>query len=118
MPSCATIKLMILLRFIIIFGMLVTTTMAYELLTDPAVSRRCDALTKKRLSTIEFKQRVYALLERNKQALKAAPYNRKTLREKLKRNYKSLSKRLEMSHFQIEQQEEQIIRKGCPSIPL
>jgi hypothetical protein len=124
MPSCAIIKFMILLKSQLWISILLSCSIikAYgsssQVITNPAISRRCDALLKKRLKTIELKQKTYALIERNRQAFKSAPLNRKTIRKKLDRNHKYLQKRLEMAKFKVTQQEEQIIRKGCPSIPL
>ena len=89
-----------------------------KVITDPAVSRRCKVLMKKRNERIEIKQKLYSLLERNKKAYKSAPLERKTWRKKLNRNYKDLKHRLDLTLDKIKYQEEQIIRKGCPGIPL
>jgi hypothetical protein len=64
--------------------------------TDPAISRRCDALMKQRYEKIDHKQKITGLLERNKR----------------------LTQELRHTLNQIQNREENIIRKGCPGITL
>lgn len=86
--------------------------------TDPAISRRCDALMKQRYEKIDHKQKITGLLERNKRLIKLTPLERKTLRKKLKKNFKRLTQELRHTLNQIQNREENIIRKGCPGITL
>ena len=86
--------------------------------TDPGISRRCDALMKERTQKIDHKQKISGLLERNKRLLKLTPLERKSLRKKLKKNFKRLTQELRHTLNQIQNREENIIRKGCPGITL
>lgn len=119
MKSLTNLRLYVLLiAFVIVLAPTQAVNRTQNVITNPSISRRCDALIEKRQESISFKQKTYALLERNRKAMRSAPLTRKTIRKKLAKNYKNLNKRLELILYQIEQQEEQIIRKGCPSIPL
>ena len=89
-----------------------------QIITDPAISRRCEALLKSRNQNITNKQKIYALLERNSRAMKDLSQERKSWRQKLKVNRIELNKRLKLTLFKIQKEEEQIIRKGCPGVPL
>ena len=73
---------------------------------------------KERYQKIDHKQKISGLLERNKRLLKLTPLERKTLRTKLKRNFKRLTQELRHTLNQIQNREENIIRKGCPGITL
>jgi hypothetical protein len=89
-----------------------------KIIIDPAVSRRCEALLKSRNQNITNKQKLYSLIERNRRALKEISRERKSWKQKLRTNQIELNKRLKLTLFQIEKEEEQIIRKGCPGVPL
>ncbi len=87
-------------------------------ITDPAISRRCDALMKQRNEKVEHKQKLIDLIQRNKRLITITPPERKTVIEKLRKNFKSLGKELRHTLNQIQNREESIIRKGCPGITL
>jgi len=91
---------------------------AGNVVTDPAIGRRCDALAKKRSQKVELKQKLMALLKRNTHLQKIAPRQKKSVRKRLEVNNYELSHELELTRLVIEQVEESIIRKGCPGIAL
>jgi hypothetical protein len=88
------------------------------IITDPSISRRCDALMKQRNLKVEHKQKIMDLLQRNKRLISITPPTRKTVIESLRQNFKSLSRELRHTLNQIQHREESIIRKGCPGITL
>lgn len=87
-------------------------------ITDPSISRRCELLTEKRQEKIANKQRILALIERNKHLQKIAPENKVTVKRKLEENLGHLEHELILTQTQIQYQEESIVRKGCPGITL
>ncbi len=89
-----------------------------SVITDPAISRRCSALIGQRQQKIDHKQKIQSLLERSKRLLKLTPPERKTLLTKLAKNRKQLKRELKLTQNQIQNKEENIIRKGCPGITL
>lgn len=88
------------------------------IITDPSISRRCDALMKQRNLKVKHKQKIMDLLQRNKQLISVTPPERKTVIEKLRKNFKGLGRELRHTLNQIQHREESIIRKGCPGITL
>lgn len=87
-------------------------------INDPSISRRCELLTEERKQKIKNKQRVLAMIERNKHLQKITPENKLTLKNKLERNLGHLEHELTLIHTQIQFHEENIVRKGCPGISL
>jgi hypothetical protein len=87
-------------------------------ITDPSTSRRCELLTESRKEKIGNKQRVLAMIERNKHLQSITPENKVTLKKKLERNLGHLENELTLVLTQIQYQEENIVRKGCPGITL
>lgn len=111
----------------IFLSFLVTFTLAAEALaedykrtviTDPSISRRCELLTEKRVEKIANKQRIMAMIERNKHLQKITPENKVTIKRKLEVNLGHLEHELILTQTQIQYQEENIVRKGCPGIAL
>lgn len=88
------------------------------IITDPSISRRCDALMKQRNLKVDHKQKIMDLIQRNKRLISITPPARKTIIEGLRKNFKSLSHELRHTLNQIQHREESIIRKGCPGITL
>ncbi len=109
---------------ILLLGMSVSDSLAQNedyrrsVITDPAISRRCSALIGQRQQKIDHKQKIQSLLERSKRLLKLTPPERKTLLTKLAKNRKQLKRELKLTQNQIQNKEENIIRKGCPGITL
>jgi len=87
-------------------------------ITDPSISRRCELLTEKRAEKIANKQRILALIERNKHLQSITPDNKVTVKRKLETNLGHLQHELILTQTQIQYQEENIVRKGCPGIAL
>lgn len=112
------------LKYLIIFiGILLSPGLSAEdfrktVITDPSISRRCNELMRQRQQKIDHKQKIRNLLQRSKRLIQLTPPERKTIMTKLKKNYKSLSHELRLTLNQIQNKEENIIRKGCPGIKL
>ncbi|MGZ3790294.1 MAG: hypothetical protein ACXVLQ_17305 [Bacteriovorax sp.] len=87
-------------------------------ITDPSISRRCELLTEKRQEKIANKQRILALIERNKHLQKITPENKVSVKHKLEVNLGHLEHELILTQNQIQYHEENIVRKGCPGIAL
>ena len=88
------------------------------IITDPSISRHCEVLTDERNEKIAQKQRIMALIERNKHLQKIAPDNKITVKRKLEVNLGHLENELILTQTQIQYHEENIVRKGCPGITL
>ena len=87
-------------------------------ITDPSISRRCEILTETRKEKMANKQRILAMIERNKHLQKITPENKVTLKKKLETNLGHLENELSLTLLQIQYHEENIVRKGCPGITL
>ena len=87
-------------------------------INDPSISRRCELLAEKRKEKIANKQRILAMIERNKHLQKISPENKLTVKKKLEVNLGHLEHELILTLTQIQYQEEDIVRKGCPGISL
>lgn len=87
-------------------------------ITDPSISRRCEILTEGRKEKLSNKQRILAMIERNKRLQKITPENKITLKRKLEINLGHLEHELTLVLTQIQFHEENIVRKGCPGITL
>lgn len=85
---------------------------------DPSISRRCEILTEKRAEKLVNKQRILGMIERNKHLQKITPENKITVKKKLETNLGHLEHELILTQTQIQYQEENIVRKGCPGITL
>ncbi len=86
--------------------------------TDPSISRRCDALMNKRNLKIDHKQKLKSLIVRNQKIQKIVPGEKKSVKQGLQKNLRHLEHELKLTLVQIQNQEENIIRKGCPGITL
>lgn len=89
-----------------------------NVITDPSISRRCDALLNRRNLKIEHKQKLQSLIIRNEKLQKITPLEKRTVIKKLSRNKAGLEHELQLTLLKIKNQEENIIRKGCPGINL
>lgn len=89
-----------------------------NVITDPSISRRCDALLNRRNLKIEHKQKLQSLIIRNEKLSKITPLEKRTVLKKLSRNKAGLEHELQLTLLKIKNQEENIIRKGCPGINL
>jgi hypothetical protein len=87
-------------------------------ITDPSISRRCDALLEQRNLKVGHKQHLAALIVRAEKLLKVAPPERSTVVKRLRRTKQHLEQEMELTLSKLQFQEENIIRKGCPGIVL
>ena len=99
-----------------------TTSIAEDykrtVINDPSISRGCEILSENRTQKIDNKQKILAMIERNKYLQKIAPSNKVTVKRKLEVNLGHLEHELILTQTQIQYQEESIVRKGCPGISL
>ena len=114
-PRFSAIFLIALLGYI---GPVHSEDFKRTVITDPSISRRCDLLSENRKTKISHKQRIMAMIERNKHLQKLTPENKVTLKRKLEVNLGHLEHELTLVQTQIQFQEENIVRKGCPGITL
>lgn len=114
----ALIKTFFLSIFIGISSLVYAQEYKRTVINDPSISRRCELLTEERQNKLEHKQRIMALIERNKHLQKITPENKKTTKRKLEINLGHLEHELSLTLNQIQFHEESIIRKGCPGINL
>lgn len=89
-----------------------------SIITDPSISRRCDALIELRNQKLSYKQKIQALLKRCERLIKMAPPEKLTLNKKLNQSRRHLEQELKLAVDKLQNQEEDIIRKGCPGISL
>jgi hypothetical protein len=89
-----------------------------SVVTDPSISRRCEALISERQKKILHKQRLDALLLRNQQVQRLTPDERATLRRRLESHNSRVQQEQHLSLVQIQHLEERIVRQGCPGIRL
>lgn len=89
-----------------------------SVVTDPSISRRCEALLNERDNKIGHKQRLNALILRNERLQEITPPERQSVTTKLQKNLQHLRHELKLTLTKIQHQEENIIRRGCPGITL
>ena len=115
---CRTFPIILVSYLLLMSTTLVAEDYKRTIITDPSISRRCELLSDKRTEKIANKQRILALIERNKHLQKIAPDNKITVKKKLETNLGHLEHELILTNTQIQYQEEILIRKGCPGINL
>ncbi len=100
----------------------ISTVFAQEykrtVINDPSISRRCELLGETRKEKIANKQRILAMIERNRHLQEITPVNKLTVKKKLEVNLGHLEHELTLTQTQIQFHEENIVRKGCPGISL
>jgi hypothetical protein len=113
-------KLLIISLAFTIFTLGISYAEDYKrtVITDPNISRHCELLTERRQEKIANKQRILAMIERNKHLQKITPENKISVKNKLEINLGHLEHELVLTKTQIQYQEENIVRKGCPGISL
>jgi len=89
-----------------------------SVILDPSISKRCQALIEKRNDKVRHKQKLQALLKRNKRLQKHTPERKKSILAKLKRNGRELQHELHLALYRIDNMEENIVRQGCPGLKL
>lgn len=110
---------------IVLLGFLGTSIMAQTedsfrrtAITNPSKSRQCEILSEIRKQKITNKQRIMAMIQRNKHLQSIAPENKVTVKKKLETNLGRLEHELIITQTQIQYNEEKLVRKGCPGIIL
>lgn len=89
-----------------------------SIITDPSISRRCDALIQQRQEKVEHRQRLLFLLDRNKTLLGSTPAAKKSIAAKLRENQHRTIQELKITNLKVIKIEEQIVRRGCPGLTL
>ena len=89
-----------------------------NVITDPAISRRCQNLLEERNEKVDLRQKLGSLLARNERLAKITPDGKKSISRELKANNLAISKELRLVNLKIQRDEENLIRKGCPGIQL
>lgn len=90
----------------------------YEVLQDPAISRKCKALIDKRNNKILMTQKLKSLMSRNERLQAKLRPTQKLLEQKLLISKNELRRELGLSLEQVETMEENIIRSGCPGVSI
>lgn len=112
------LKLVIVTSLLLCFSSFAQIEELRDVISDPAVSRRCKALLKERADKIKVIQSNQSLILRNKKLQREVKPNQKTVRDRLEINLVQLKNSLRLSQIDIKSMEENIIRKGCPGIYL
>lgn len=89
-----------------------------NVITDPAISRRCQNLLEQRNEKVSLRQKLSTLLARNERLAKITPVEKKSIARELNANKLGISKELRLVNLRIQRYEEDLIRKGCPGIQL
>lgn len=89
-----------------------------NVITDPAISRRCQNLLDQRNEKVVLRQKLATLLSRNERLAKITPAEKKSIMRELHANNLGISKELRLVSLRIQRDEEGLIRKGCPGIQL
>ena len=89
-----------------------------SIITDPAISRRCEDLLENRKKKILHKNKLLSLLDRNRRLLKSVTPEKVSIIHKLEDNFNDLRRELYNTRQQISYADEDIVKKGCPGIIL
>lgn len=89
-----------------------------DVITDPAVSRRCKALLNARADKIRVQQKLQSLILRNKKMQKQSKPEQNIVKTRLELNLIQLNNNLKLTELNLKASEENIVRKGCPGITL
>jgi len=89
-----------------------------NVITDPAISRRCQNLLEQRNEKVSLRQKLSTLLARNERLSKITPPEKKSIARELNANMLGINKELRLVNLRIQRYEEDLIRKGCPGIQL
>ncbi|MBT3984633.1 MAG: hypothetical protein HOE90_24970 [Bacteriovoracaceae bacterium] len=108
-------KLTLLLLILSIFT---ATLVLAKVVTDPSIGKRCHEMEGRRKRKIEYKQKTYFLLQKNRTLRAKTPVYMLKLRRRLAQLHNDLNQRHHLITLQIQNLEEEIIRKGCPGIPI
>ena len=87
-------------------------------ITDPTISTKCQSKLRSREMKIKYKQKLWALLNRNKNLVKTIPSNRESLKKQLKLNYLALQREYGYTTNRIEVMTKNVVKSGCPGLKL
>ncbi len=100
--------------FLISFSVLADSETG-DIVVDPTIRLRCEALQIKKNKKIENKEGLLRALSKNNKLLENTPYNRTSVREKLTDNQKNLVELINTRTIQIKELNDFIVRRGCPA---
>ena len=106
------------LIFIILLPVFASAQEIRDIITDPAVSKRCKYLIDRRNDKILIQQRLNSLLQRSEKLLKRVKPNEKSVESNLKFAKTRIENTLSLTKLKVRKMEENIVRKGCPGISL
>lgn len=89
-----------------------------DIITDPAVSKRCKYLIDRRNDKIQIQQRLNSLLQRSEKLLKRVKPQEKSIKTNLEFAKTRIENTLSLTKLKVRKMEENIVRKGCPGISL
>lgn len=89
-----------------------------DAITKPALSLRCKELLRERGEKIKMQQRLNALLQRNQDLIKKSPKAKPSMHNRLLSSQVKIKNEIHLTNLNIETQEENIVRSGCPGISL
>lgn len=89
-----------------------------SVITDPSLSRRCEALLDELDKKRAHKQKLTELLVRNERMQRVTPANKKQLKRNLELNHRKIDREIDLARMKIQRQEETLIRGGCPGVVL
>lgn len=103
---------------ILITPLVMSQESTHTIITNPAISGRCNKLSEKRKEKLDIKHKVLGLIKRNNNLTKITPDHKKSIAKSLSHNLTRLNQELQIVRLSIDHLEETIIRKGCPGIQL
>ena len=114
-------KSVFIITFLAMFGasLLETTSIAkidYDTYRPPSSSYHCKYLNNQRSENLQLKQKLTSLLERNSRLIKNTPREKETTYRKLVFLRGEIKFKLEKHIFKLKAVEENIVRRGCPSV--
>ena len=99
----------------VIFFLFSTSALgAEDLLAKPILSLECKDILQRRNVKVVNRQKLTALIIRNKKIQVKLSKNKKTLKKKLQKNLVRLKQELHYTEDAIKYREEKLIRQGCP----
>jgi hypothetical protein len=89
-----------------------------DAITKPALSLRCKNMLQERDNKIKIQQRLNALFQRNKILLRKSEKSKASIHNKLLASQIRIKNEIHLNNLNIQTTEENIVRSGCPGIPL
>ena len=89
-----------------------------NIITDPALSRRCKEMLNDRNNKVILKQKIVTLIKRSEVLIEKSDKKKVTALARLNRSLNKLKQEHTLTELQIKSMEENIIKQGCPGITL